>query len=192
MPMRTPLHRPSPQSRRRGTAMLELVLVLPLLLLMMALMILVGATGSWRVRTHAAARQAALRSVWPRTTSGDSTPTEWPSRSTTLTVGSVSVPIFTQDPYAQHTAVRGPVYSPPGATTSVPVNTAMLDPQRGVIAGRATIDRAPAIWSRGGFRTRIARDFPVLGNEWEYTAPTMNFGGNQDRRGRPLYGIRFE
>jgi len=172
--------------------MLELVLVLPLLLFMMALMILVGATGSWRVRTHAAARQAALRSVWPRTTSGDSNPTEWPSRSTTMTTGSVNVPIFTQEPYVDHTAVRGPVYSPPGAQGSVPVNGAMTDPQRGVIAGRATIDRAPAIWSRSGFRTRIARDFPVLGNEWEYGSPSMGLGGNQDRRGRPLYGIRFE
>ena len=100
---------------RRGTAMLELVLALTPLLFIMALMILVGSLGSWRVRNHATARQAAFRSVWPRTTAGDGAPPEWPTRGAGLSTASMTVPLFSTDPFERHLAVRGPVYNPVGA-----------------------------------------------------------------------------
>ena len=172
--------------------MLELVLALTPLLFIMALMILVGSFASWRVRNHATARQAALRSVWPKTTAGDASPSEWPTRGAGLSTGQMSVPLLAIDPFERHSAVRGPVYSPQGAPAAVQVDGALTDIREGVIRGDSWINRPPAIWSRGGFRTRFTRDFAVLGDEWEYSSPPMGYGGNNDRRGRKLYGIRFE
>lgn len=172
--------------------MLELVLALTPLLFIMALMILVGSLASWRVRNHATARQAALRSVWPRTTAGDKSPPEWPTRGAGLSTSKMSVPLLTSDPFERHLAVRGPVYSPPGAAGAVSVDGTMTDIRGGVIRGESWINRPPAIWSRGGFRTRFTRDFALLEDEWEYSAHSMGYGANGDRRGRKLYGIRFE
>lgn len=165
--------------------MVEMILVLPMLLIFVAMITLVGTTGSWRVRAHANARQGAMRAVWPRTTGSDPNPIDWPRGDASIQrVGGND--ISPQDPYAVHTAVRGPVYLPTGGGGggTLRVDSQVMDPRGGISNGRAQIDRAPALWGRSGFRTRMVRDFPILGNASE--------AGNGARWGRALYGIRFD
>jgi hypothetical protein len=176
-------------SARRGTAMVELAFAATPLLFIMALMILVGSLGSWKVRTHANARQAAFRAVWPRTTDRDPTPPDW-RNGTSLVTTDTTLPLFPFDPYSEHTAVRGPVYSPQQGNGAIPVNGAGFDLRGQVLDARAIVNRPPAIWGRIGVRTAFTVDYHLLRNEWQYGA--MGYGGNNDRRGRQLYGIHFE
>ncbi len=55
--------------RRRGLAMLELVLALPILLFIMALIYNYGVVAAWKVRENSVARLAVWQTRWPRTRS---------------------------------------------------------------------------------------------------------------------------
>ena len=64
---------------RSGLAPLELTLSLPIMLFVMGLMIIVGTTASWKIRTVTNSRQAVWRTIDPRDGEEDPHSRGWPS-----------------------------------------------------------------------------------------------------------------
>ena len=168
-----------------GLAPLELVLSLPLLLMIMAMMIIVGTAGSWKVRTLANSRQAAARSIWPRTGDNDPKPGSWWPNSATMSFGSASPSPLPNDPFQRHYVVRGPTIASP-AGSSLPVDDTRLDATRGLHAGRASIDRDLPLWKTLPYRNRYDRDTQVFSDhQWQHG--TMGQGTTWQRRIPVIY-----
>ena len=174
---------------RRGLAPLELTLALPLLLMVMALMVIMGTAGAWKVRTHANARQAIFRSMYPRTTDNDPHPPNWWPSSTSMNYHGGGTSFLSADPYASHTAVRGPSIADPGTGNALRVLINTLDMRRGMNSGDASVDHEPPMWSRLGFRNTFNRDNVMFaGQTWQYG----NMGIPSNRSRRILHTYDFE
>jgi hypothetical protein len=179
------IHRPARQSRR-GLAPLELTLALPLLLMVMALMVIMGTVGAWKVRTAANARQAIFRSTFPRTTDNDPEPPNWWPQSASMRTHGGGASFLTGDPYADHTAVRGPTIADPETGNALRVLIDTLDMTRGMSSGQATINHDPPMWSRLGFRNAFTRENVIFaGQTWQYG--NMGLGSNSSRRSLHTY-----
>lgn len=173
-------------ARRRGLATLELILCLPLLLMIMAMIIIVGTAGSWKVRTLANSRQAAARSLWPRDGANDPKPASWWPNSANMSAGGADPAPLDTDPFAQHVVVRGPVFGAPQGGGTLRVDTDLLDPSRGLMAGFASIDRDLPLWRQLPYRNRYRRETQFFsGDQWQFSL--MNLGDNTRRRIPALY-----
>jgi len=157
---------------RRGLAPVELVLALPVWMLLASAMVIVANLGAWKVRGHLAAREAAARSVWPRTRAGETNVPEWSRPSAIMQVWPASSPAVT-DPLGGHSVVRGPQIGEPGTEMTLAVDGSVMAPQSGAVAGEAFLNEPPAIWGRSGVRNRFAREYPLLdGNFGQWDAST--------------------
>ncbi|WP_145031256.1 hypothetical protein [Caulifigura coniformis] len=152
-------------------APVELVLALPIWMLLAAAMVIVGNLGAWKVRGHLAVREAAVRALWPRTTSGTSNPLEW-RRSSALMQSRPTGPPGSNDLLAGHEVVRGPQIQAPGSAIVVGVDARAMESVSRAIAGEAFLNEPPALWPRSGVRNRFAREFAILdGNAGQWTFP---------------------
>lgn len=165
--------------RRAGLAPLEFVLNLPIMLFLMALMMVMGSAGAWKVRAQANARQAAFRSLTPRTGTNDNSPRNF--RGGQLEYGAASRDVFISDPYIDQTVVRGPILTAQDGSF-LPVRERTLDMTKGTRQGQAEIRKDYPIFSKlppGEFHFR--RPFPILdGSRWQFYS--MGIGNNLTRR----------
>lgn len=173
-----------------------MVLSLPILLFVMGLMLLIGMAGGWKLRTQINSRQAAFRSLEPRTGTYSGLPQGVP-QTTQMTYTDPNRQFLQSDPYAEFQVIRGPVLSGGGngggnGGQSIPVNTQLFDMMLGYRQGH----------------TRIRRNFPLLGNLpprqfdftretvvldgtlWQY--PTQQIPSNTERRIPFLYNFQLE
>jgi hypothetical protein len=165
---------------RAGLAPVELIFVLPVWMMIAALMVLVGTTGVWRLRTQAVSREAAFRAVWPRNRTADTRPREWSVPSATMNTSPASPAVVVDDPFASHTAIRGPVLIEPLTQASMTVDRMIMPTTSDVIRGQTSLDHEAAVWRRLGYRYRMSREFPVLsGDAGQFTPASID---RRDRR----------
>src|SRR5262245_31434467 len=93
-------------TRRHGLAPVELVLSLPMMMMILAMMIIVGTAGAWKLRTSANSRQAAFRTVWPRTGDSDPKPANWWPASAAIYAHNRGLSPFPVDPFTAYPVVR--------------------------------------------------------------------------------------
>jgi hypothetical protein len=171
-------HAPTP---RRGLAPLELVLSLPLLMMMFALIVIMGSAGAWKVRADANSRQAILRAVYPRTTDSDPHPLNWWPASASMTYHDGGSSFLAADPYAAHTAIRGPWVTSPESGTALRVLTDTMDMTLGMRSGQADINHDPPMWGRLGVRNDFTREnIMFAGQTWQYG--NLGIPSNSSRR----------
>jgi hypothetical protein len=179
--MRSLRHHRSSTSSRAGLAPVELIFVIPVWLMLAALMILVGTTGAWKVRGHAAAREAAFRSLWPRTRSADRNSKEWFPSGARMSVQRAQTQVETTDRLADHAVIRGPVLIDPRSHGQIGVNASVMDPRSMAINGEAFMLRAAATWRRLGYQYRIDREFPILDGNAGQFVPGVQIPNDQRR-----------
>lgn len=180
---------PPVRVNRRGLAPLELTLALPLLLMAMALMVILGAAAAWKVRTSANARQAIFRATYPRTTDNDPVPSNYWPQSASLRYYRGGTSFLTDDPYAAHTAVRGPSIADPETGNALRVLIDTLDMTQGMATGDAHVNHEPAMWSRLGYRNDFTRhNLMFAGQTWQYA----NLGIPSNNARRILHTYDFE
>ena len=194
----TPLRRPSSRKllsssraeARHGLAPLEMVLSLPILMFVMALILIMGTAGAWKVRTQANSRQAAWRSLWPRTGANDPNPAGWPQNAA-MQYYDANVPLTPADPLADFPVLRGPMLAEPSGQF-LPVNTNILDTSFGMKHGHARIQRRyPLLAKLPPHGIDFPRETVVLdGTRWQY--PTMGIGSNVTRRILFLYDFQLQ
>lgn len=187
--LRSQIARPRSDGRtprsRDGLAPLELVLSIPLLMMIMAMMIIVGTAGSWKVRTLANSRQAASRSLWPRTGDSDPKPDSWWPSSAAMGFRDGRPSPLDGDPFGQHYVVRGPAIPSP-AGSSLNVDQSRLDSVDGLKSGWSSIDRDLPVWQQLPYRNRYDRDTQVFTDEqWQHG--TMGQGHTNLRRIPVIY-----
>ncbi|HAA48268.1 MAG TPA: hypothetical protein DCE43_01005 [Planctomycetaceae bacterium] len=183
------------QSTRRGLAMLELVLSLPILLMVMGLMILIGWAGAFKVRSQVHAREAVWRSIHRATIPGagqvlPGQPGDVPP--ILLSVDRSPGQPYIQPPTAElalfdsHQVVRGPVLIDPQSGRGIDVNRDLLDPNLGLITGRALLERDfPLMASLPPHGYQYNTEFSILDNRWQFWQ--MGLASNRSRRTLGLY-----
>jgi hypothetical protein len=140
-----------------------------MMLMLLALMIIFGAAGAWKVRTLANSRQAIFRSMWPRTTDDDPKPSNWWPASATMSYSDELESPFPQDPFADHTVVRGPSVGDAMGGNSLRVLIDTLDMTDGMHSGGASVDHEPAMWPQLGRRNHFDREFSMFaGHQWQH------------------------
>jgi hypothetical protein len=170
----------SARSKRPGLAPVELILALPVWMMLAALMVLMGTTGVWRLRTQVVAREAAFRAVWPRNRGADGNPQEWWAPSAAMSTAPASPAVMTDDPLASHAVIRGPVLVEPLLRLDMTVDPAVMPTANSVIRGEASLNHDAAVWQRSGYRYQMSREFPVLsGESGQFTADSLDL---RDRR----------
>lgn len=181
-------HRSSPRKNvfpasRAGLAPLELTLSLPIMLFVMGLMIIVGTTASWKVRTVTNSRQAVWRTIDPRDGEDDPHSRGWPA-SARMEIESGSTPIDF-DPYDVHDVVRGqPLSAPTGE--EIPVRESLFDMQAGLTLGVTEIERPfPVMGNMPPRQIHLLREHPLLADRWQFRE--MGLRSNGQRRILFLY-----
>ena len=183
-----------PHAYRKGLAPLELVLSLPILLFVMGLMIVIGWTATFKVRAQIHAREAASRSIlasyplsnaqYMPTPPGFPPPAEMSVDRTY--VPCIPMPTAELALYDSHPVTRGPVLVEPETGQSLRVDRDILDVRRGMISGRAVVDRGfPVMGEMPPKRFRHDVRFPVLDNRWQFWQKGL--GSNSSRRSLKLY-----
>jgi hypothetical protein len=144
-------------------------MALPMMLMLLALMIVFGAAGAWKVRTLANSRQAIFRAMWPRTTDDDPKPGNWWPATATMSYSEQFASPFPNDPFEEHTVVRGPTVGDTMGGNSLTVLIDTLDMTDGMHAGQAAIDHEPAMWPRLSRRNNFDRAFSMFaGHQWQH------------------------
>ena len=163
---------------------------LPLLMMAMALMVIMGAAGAWKVRTVTNSRQAVFRGMWPRTTDNDVKPDNyWPQSGQLSYNSNGGLSPVREDPFEEHTAVRGPVVTDPDTGMTLNIKVRTLDMQNGMRSGRASIDHDPAMWGTLGVRNAFSRNNVIFaGQTWQYG----NMGIPHNRARRHLYTYDYD
>ena len=159
--------------RRAGLAPLEFTLAAPMLVIMMALMINFGVAGAWKVRTQAATRYAAWRTVNERTGELNPTPPYWSTTAPLTTSAGTDLPTSSQLWDSQQAllcpCVRGPQLTAPSAQNVVNV-PGRLEMDGFVLKGNAILDKPlPLLRTalpRGRFRFNLKQD--VFDNQWQF------------------------
>lgn len=160
---------PNHARQRRGLAPVELVLSIPPMMMLLALMIVIGTAGSWKLRTQTNSRQAAYRSIWPRTGASDPKPDNWWPKSATMSFRSATPAPFQNDPFAQYPVVRGPMIGSPRGGTALRVIDKTLDMTRGMNEGYAEIDRDLPLFRRLDFRNHYQRSNQIFADQqWQH------------------------
>jgi hypothetical protein len=131
--------------RRRGLAMLELVLYLPIMLFVMALMINFGNMAAWKIRAQGNTRYAAWRTLDDRTGQNHPHPPNWPRNATLATSGGNAMDdanaIWNQHPALLTPPVRGPVIVAGNQGNGRIVVPGRFDMDAGVHAGDGRVSR---------------------------------------------------
>jgi hypothetical protein len=168
---------------RAGLAPLELTLSLPIMLFVMGLMIIVGTTASWKVRTVTNSRQAVWRTIDPRDGDNDPNSRGWPT-SARMEIESGSTPIEF-DPYDDHEVVRGqPLSAPTGE--QLQVRESLFDIQAGLTLGVTEIERPfPVMGNMPPRQIHLLREHPLLADRWQFWE--MGLRSNAQRRILFLY-----
>jgi len=176
---------------RRGIAPLELVLYLPIMLFVMALMMIMGTAGAWKARTHANARQAVWRNLELRTGHNDPHPGNWPA-SATMQSEQDDPPLFAQDPFIQHPAVRGPLLVDQETGNFLPIRDNTLDMAEGLLVGRVRIRRDyPILKPLPPHEFDFSRSHVVFdGSRWQFF--TMGMASNLTRRVLFAYDVDWQ
>lgn len=181
-------------AHRKGLAPLELVLSLPILLFVMGLMILIGWAATFKVRTQIHSREAAWRSIWRANPRSDAqamrNPPGFPPPAEMSVdrsyVPCIRMPTIELAQYDSHQVARGPMLIDPRSGTALRVDRDLLDVRRGMITGRAVVDRGFPVLGQmppRGYRHEV--DFPVLDNRWQFWQKGL--GSNSSRRSLKLY-----
>ena len=173
---------------RAGLAPLELTLSLPIMLFVMGLMIIVGTTASWKVRTVTNSRQAVWRTINPRDGENDPHSRGWPGNAR-MEIESGSTPIEF-DPYDEHEVVRGqPLSAPTGE--QLQVRESLFDMQAGLTNGVAEIERPfPVMGNMPPRQIHLLREHPLLSSDWQFRE--MGLSSNAQRRILFLYPANYE
>lgn len=173
---------------RSGLAPLELTLSLPIMLFVMGLMIIVGTTASWKVRTVANSRQAVWRTIAPRDGGNDPHSRGWPA-SARMEIESGSTPIEF-DPYDEHEVVRGqPLMAPSGE--QLEVRESLFDMQAGLTLGVTELERPfPVMGNMPPRQIHLLREHPLLSDRWQFRE--MGLISNGQRRILFLYPADYE
>lgn len=168
---------------RAGLAPLELTLSLPIMLFVMGLMIIVGTTASWKVRTVTNARQAVWRTIDPRDGEDDPHSRGWPT-SARMEIESGSTPID-NDPYDEYEVVRGqPLRAPTGE--QLQVRESLFDMQAGLTNGVTELTRPfPVMGNMPPRQIHLLREHPLLAGDWQFRE--MGLTSNAQRRILFLY-----
>ncbi|MBS0205311.1 MAG: pilus assembly protein [Planctomycetes bacterium] len=159
--------------RRAGLAPLEFTLAAPMLVIMMALMINFGVAGAWKVRTQAATRYAAWRTVNERTGESNPPPPYWSTTAPLTTGGGNDLPTSSQLWDSQQEllcpCIRGQQLTAPNAQNSVNV-PGRLEMDGFVLEGHAILDKPlPLLRTAlpgGRFRFNLKQD--VFDNQWQF------------------------
>jgi len=172
-------------------APLELVLYLPIMLFVMALMMIMGTAGAWKARTHANARQAVWRNLELRTGQDDPHPSNWPN-SASITSEDGTPALFEQDPFLQHTVVRGPLLIDEATGNFLPIRNRTLDMTEGLLSGRASIRRDfPIFQALPPHEIDFSRSHPIFdGSRWQFF--TMGMSSNLARRVLFTYDVDWQ
>ena len=181
-------------AHRKGLAPLELVLSLPILLFVMGLMILIGWAATFKVRTQIHSREAAWRSIWRANPRSDAqamrNPPGFPPPAEMSVdrsyVPCIRMPTIELAQYDSHQVARGPMLIDPRSGTALRVDRDLLDVRRGMITGRAVVDRGFPVLGQmppRGYRHEV--DFPVLDNRWQFWQKGLS--SNSARRSLRLY-----
>ena len=168
---------------RAGLAPLELTLSLPIMLFVMGLMIIVGTTASWKVRTVTNSRQAVWRTIDPRDGEEDPHSRGWPSNARMdLEEGSSTIDF---DPYDEHEVVRGqPLRAPTGE--QLQVRESLFNMQAGMTNGVAALTRPfPVMGNMPPREINLLREHPLLSGDWQFRE--MGLSSNAQRRILFLY-----
>ncbi|NQV23378.1 MAG: hypothetical protein HQ518_03330 [Rhodopirellula sp.] len=173
---------------RAGLAPLELTLSLPIMLFVMGLMIIVGTTASWKVRTVTNSRQAIWRTIDPRDGEEDPNSRGWPATAR-MEAESGSTPID-DDPNAEHEVVRGqPLSAPTGEQLGV--RESLFDMQAGLTNGVAEIVRPfPVMGNMPPRQIHLLREHPLMSGDWQFRE--MGLTSNSQRRILFLYPADYE
>lgn len=148
-------------SARGGLSTLEMVLALPLLLFVMALMLNYGTVACWKVRALSVARHSVWANRHPRDAALAPRPAYWPSTGTGNGAGPPENVAALGDSRVDLPVARGPL---PYGTI---VHSDLLDPERGLVEGSASLTREfPLMRSLGTYDLR-AHDY-LLDDTWEY------------------------
>ena len=178
----------------KGLAPLELVLSLPILLFVMGLMILIGWVATFKVRTQIHAREAAWRSIWRANPRSDAqnmpNPPGFPPPASMNVdrgfVPCIPMPTIELAQTDSHHVTRGPMLHDHQSGHGLRVDQDMLDPQRGMITGQATVERGFPVMGQmppRGYRHQV--DFPILDNRWQFWQKGLQ--SNSSRRSLRLY-----
>lgn len=174
--------------QRAGLAPLEFVLSLPLLLLVMGLMISFGVAASWKIRTHAIAREAAWRTLNLRDGNNNPTPVGWP-KSATMSKSNSSPPLIQDNPFMSHSIISGPQLKEPASGHSLPVNNSLMDLSQELIKGHATITRKPTLLQGVLPAQYEFRNNHIIlnGNCWQYNKMGFQHSHNNAHRTLELF-----
>lgn len=175
-------------STRAGLAPLELTLSLPIMLFVMGLMIIVGTTASWKVRTVTNSRQAVWRTIDPRDGETDPHSRGWPA-SAQMEVEEARSAIES-DPYQDHEVVRGqPLSAPTGE--QLQVRESLFSMQSGLVNGIAALERPfPVMRNMPPGQIHLLREHPLLSRDWQFRE--MGLRSNAQRRILFLYPADYE
>ncbi len=158
---------------RTGLAPMELVLVFPVLMMMAGLFLFVANAAVWKLRSHAAAREAAFQQMHPRLGEMTTAPPDWrrPDVSTSVQPGP---PPWTSDPFVAQTLFRGPRWQ------GTQINPALLDGMSGVVIGRSNADIRSGLWPAMGIHYRYQRDvYLFAGHQWQYESMGIGPGSRR-------------
>lgn len=161
--------------------MLEMVLALPILLFVMALMVNFGTAAVWKVRGLIVARHTAWASRWPRT------PHAFPPPVGSIGIADFAIapPDHAQDldnvPALHRPVARGPL--PLGNR----VDAELLNCNRGLRSGRATVVREFPLLSKKIGPYRLEPHTEVLGDPWQFD--DMGLRHNGERRIPVIYDL---
>lgn len=174
-------------SSRCGLSTLEMVLALPLLLFMMALMLNYGTVACWKVRALSVARHSVWASRAPRSAAVSPRPAYWPSTGTGNGFASLGNVPGLDDSRVDLPIARGPLPYGTG------VNSDLLNPQRGLLEGSASLTRGfPLMGSLGNYDLQ-AHNY-LLDDTWEFQrmvwgAQNAWLPSNQSRRIPVIYAL---
>ena len=173
---------------RSGLAPLELTLSLPIMLFVMGLMIIVGTTASWKIRTVTNSRQAVWRTIDPRDGEYDPHSRGWPADARMETEeGSAPIDF---DPYDEHEVVRGqPLSAPTGE--QLQVRESIFNMQAGLVNGVTELERPfPVMGNMPPRQIHLLREHPLLSGDWQFLE--MELRSNAQRRILFLYPTDYE
>ena len=182
-PHSSPITKTRDGESRAGLAPLELTLSLPIMLFVMGLMIIVGTTASWKVRTVTNSRQAVWRTIDPRDGDDDPHSRGWPTNAR-MEAEEGSTPID-YDPYDTHEVVRGQPFSAPTGE-QLQVRDSLFDMQAGLTNGVTELERPfPVMGNMPPRQIHLYREHPLLSGDWQFRE--MELRSNAQRRILFLY-----
>jgi hypothetical protein len=149
------------KSQRRGLAPLEFVMCLPVLLFVLALMVDTGSKSCWKLRGMVAARDAAWRTRFERSSGPLGNPVAWPPPAT-MGVSPSGPNGRLESAPLNHPVVRGPTLG------TFLVKSELLDQTRGGWVGQSQRTWTPPLLPKLG-AAALNQQHPLIDNKWQYS-----------------------